>query len=69
MVAIGREMVVDDADIENIRMIVLLGVNGKICRWNALPKLHEHSIFVMRCPLRTDDAEGESSGNKSTIDE
>jgi hypothetical protein len=40
-------------DVENIRKVVLLGVDGTICRRNTLSRLHGNSIIVMRCPLRT----------------
>ena len=50
---------------ENINSIkvVLLAVDGTICRRNTLSRLHLNSVVVMRCPNPNDDEdESDESG-------
>lgn len=41
--------------------VVLLGVDGTICRRNTLTRLHRNGVVVMRCPADDDDDSSSSS--------
>jgi hypothetical protein len=53
-------------EIKNVQKVVLLGVGGTICRRNTLLRLQGRNIAVMRCPLRTEKTDAESSGSESS---
>lgn len=40
---------------ENIKKVVLLAVDGTMCRRNTLPRLHRNSIIIMRCPVSEEE--------------
>ena len=42
---------------ENIKKVVLLAVDGTMCRRNTLPRLHRNSIVVMRCPVSEEEVD------------
>jgi hypothetical protein len=44
--------------------VVLLGVDGTICRRNTIPRLHKDGIVVMRCPCMEDTDESFGSNNE-----
>jgi hypothetical protein len=66
MVAGAMGMLDDGIEVENIRKVVPLGVGGTICRRNTLPRLHGRNFALMRCPLRTEETDAESSGSESS---
>ena len=51
-----------------LRKVVLLGVDGTICRRNTLQRLHGKSVVVMRCPIRAEETDEESSGSESSCE-
>lgn len=40
---------------ENIKKVVLLAVDGTMCRRNTLPRLHRNSIIIMHCPVSEEE--------------
>ncbi len=44
-------------DVENVRKVFLLGVDGTICLKKTLPRLHGNNIVVMRCPFHTEETD------------
>jgi hypothetical protein len=54
----------DDKDVTNI---LLLKDDGKICRRNTLPALHDEGVVVMRCPASTDtDSDSDESSSSDS---
>ena len=45
---------------ENVAKVVLLAVNGTMCRRNTLPRLHRNGIVVMRVTSDSDDGSSSS---------
>jgi hypothetical protein len=44
-------------DVENVRKVVLLGVDGTVCLKKTLPRLHGNNIVVMRCPFHAEETD------------
>lgn len=68
MVAGVTGMSVSGIEAGILRKVVLLGVDGTICRRNTLPRLHGKSVVVMRCPIRAEETDEESSGSESSCE-
>lgn len=49
--------------------VVLLAVDGTICRRNTLNRLHRNGVVVMRCPVDDDDDSSSSSEESDSSSE
>ena len=48
----------EDVEETDVSKVVLLAVNGTMCRRNTLPRLHRNGIVVMRVASASDSDDG-----------